>query len=111
MYLRPRTIFQKFAVAEKVTELNDIGRTTTNFKPNGEILFGVVSITTQVEIEKWKALHHEVSHTIVQRGGYPKAKAGDLLINDGRKFLVQAIENVAGMGQWYYYMVLERSDL
>lgn len=110
MYLRPRSVFEKFLVHEKITRLDEIGRQVVEFKPTGEILFGVISITDALEVEKYKALHHEVSHTIVQRGGRPMARVGDLLVNAHEKFLVQDVETVAG-GQWYWYQVNRRSDL
>ena len=111
MYLRPRSVFEKFIVEERIKNLDDRGSPIVRFRPTGEILFGVISITTPVEVEKYKTLRHEISHFIVQRGGYVKAKVGDLLVKEDKKFLVQAIENVAGMGQWYYYLVNERHDL
>lgn len=110
MYLRPRMLFEKFLVHEKITRLDEIGHPRVKFKPTGEILFGAVSITTPAEVEKYKALRHEVTHTIVQRGGRPMANVGDLLVNAHEKFLVQDVETVAG-GQWYWYQVNRRSDL
>ena len=110
MYLRPRSPFEKFLVHEKITRLDEIGRQVVEFKPTGEILFGVVSITNATEVEKYKALRHEVSHTIVQRGGRIMARVGDLLVKEDGKYLVQDVETVAG-GQWYYYWVNRRNDL
>ena len=103
MYLRPRSPFEKFLVHEKITRLDEIGRQVVEFKPTGEILFGVISITNATEVEKYKALRHEVSHTIVQRGGRIMARVGDLLVKEDGKYL-------AG-GQWYYYWVNRRNDL
>ena len=111
MYLRPRSVFEKFLVEEKITRLDERGRQSIEFKPTGEILFGVISITDALEVEKYTALHHEVSHTIVQRGGRPMARVGDLLVKEDKKYLVQDVENVAGMGQWYYYWCNLRNDV
>ena len=111
MYLRPRMVFEKFLVHEKITRLDERGRQVIEFEPTGEVLFGVISITDAVEVEKYKALRHEVSHTIVQRGGCPKARVGDLLVKGEKKYLVQDVEDVAGMGQWIYYQTMARCDI
>ena len=111
MYLRPRTLAEKFLVEEKITRLDDRGRPAVEFKPTGEIIFGVISMATPTEVEKYKAVHHEISHVIVQRGGRPKAKVGDLLVKVDKKYLVQSVEDIAGMGQWINYFVNMRADL
>ena len=111
MYLRPRNVFEKFIVEEKVSSLDERGSRIARFEPTDKILFGVISITTPVEVEKYKKLRHEVSHFIVQHGGSQKANVGDLLVKEDKKYLVQAVENIAGMGQWRYYLVNERNDL
>ena len=111
MYLRPRSIAEKFIVEEKITRLDDSGRSVVEFKPSGEILFGVISMTTPVEIEKYKSLRHEITHIIVQRYGTAKAKVGDMLVKADKKFLVQAVEDIAGIGHWINYFVTDRRDL
>lgn len=110
MYVRPRSIFEKFSVSEKVTRLSEIGRTVVEFKDTGKILFGVLSITTSYEGQKFDGLKHSASHYVVQRGA-PKAKIGDMLVQPDRKFLVKSVENPAGLGQWTTYLVDERADI
>ena len=111
MYLRPRQIFEKFLVTEKITRLNDIGRSVTEFKPTGEVLFGVVSSAEPHEVEKWRALKHEITHVVIQHLGHVKAKVGDCLIKGEKKFLVQAVDDPAGLGQFTIYYCEERFDL
>lgn len=110
-YLRPRSIFEKFLIAEKITRLDEIGRSTVEYKDTGKILFGVISASTPYEREKFKGLKHEVSHTIVVKLGEIRALVGDVLIQGTRKFLIQAVENPANLGQYYIYFVNERFDL
>lgn len=111
MYLRPRQIFEKLQVAEKVTRLDDRGRSAIEFKPTGEEILGVVSSAEPREIERWKSLSHEISHVVIQHLGRIKAKVGDMLIKADKKFLVQAIDDPAGLGQFYILYCLERFDL
>ena len=111
MYLHPRSVFEKFLIAEKITRLDEMGRSLVELKDTGKILLGVVSTSTPYEREKFKGLKHEVTHTIVQKLGDVRAMVGDLLIKGEKKFLVQAIENPAGLGQYFIYYVNERFDL
>ena len=111
MYLRPRQVATKFLVGAKITRLNDIGRSVTEFKPTGEVLFGVVSSAEPHEVERWKALSHTVTHVVIQHLGHVKAKVGDCLIKEGKIFMVQAVDDVIGAGQFYIYYCEERFDL
>lgn len=111
MYLHPRSVLEKFLVAEKITRLDEIGNSRIEYKDTGNILFGVVSTSTPYEREKFKGLKHEVTHTIIQPLGEARAMVGDLLIKNEKKFLVQAVENPAGLGQFWIYYVNERHDL
>ena len=111
MYLRPRQIFEKFLVTAKITRLNDSGRSVVEFKPTGEVLFGVVSSAEPKEVERWKTLSHTVTHVIIQHLGRVKAKVGDCLIKGEKFYLVQAIDDPAGLGQFTIYYCEERFDL
>ncbi len=111
MYLKPRQIFEKFLVEEKISRINDIGRQAVEFKATGAEIFGVVSSAEPYEREKFKGLKHEISHVIIQKLGAIKAKVGDRLINGEKIFCVEAVDNPAGLGQWYLYYVSERFDL
>ena len=111
MYLRPRQIFEKFLVEEKINRLDARGRQAVEFKATGEEIFCVVTKAEAKEIEKLKSLKHEISHVLVQRYGRFKAKVGDLLIGGSRRFLVEALDNPAGVGFWQVYFCKERCDL
>lgn len=110
MYLRPRQIGEKFIVQEKITRVDETGRTVIEFKPTGEILFGVLSYLNPVEVEKWSGTKHESTDVIVQRFGRTKAAVGDKLVQGDKVYLVQSIEEVANSG-WRLYYVKERGDL
>lgn len=111
MYLRPRSIFEKFLISEKISRLDERGRETVEFKPTGEEIFCAVSTTTPYEREKLKSLKHEITHELVQRYGRAKAKVGDMLINGTRRFLVEAVDNPGGVGFWFVYRCSERFDI
>ena len=111
MYLRPRSIFEKFLVSEKISRLDERGREVVEFKPTGEEIFCVVSKADSNEREKLKSLKHEVSHVLVQRYGRAQAKVGDLLICGTRNFIVEAVDNPAALGFWFLYYCTERFDL
>lgn len=111
MYLRPRGIFEKFCVAERKTRLDEIGRTRVEFEETDRILFGVISTVSQYEREKFSGLKHEVTHQIIQKFGSARAQVGDMLIKGTRKFLIQTIENPAGVGQFLILYVCERFDI
>ncbi len=111
MYLRPRQIFEKFLIAKKKTRIDEVGRQRIEFTATGEEILGVVSTAEPKEIEKWSSLKHEITHEIIQRLGAVKANVGDVLIKEDKHYLVQAVDNPAGLGQWYIYYCLERADL
>lgn len=111
MYLRPRTIMEKFLVEEKRTRIADNGRQTIEFVPTGEMILGVISIVEPHEVEKWKATKHDVTHSIVQHLGHIKAKVGDRLVKGDKIYIVQAIDEPVGIGQFFVYYVNERADL
>lgn len=109
MYLRPRSVFEKFIVAEKITRVDEIGRTVSQYKTTSEIIFGAISLTLPHEVEKWRGTKRDCDCCIVQRGGTAKAKAGDLLTNVAAKYLVQYVDELPG--SWRIYYVRERADL
>lgn len=111
MYLRPRMIFEKLVVAEKVSRIDDRRRQVVEFKPTGDVIFAVVSSAEPKEIERWKSLSHEVTHEVLQHRGRIKANVGDMLIKADKKFLVQAVDNPAGLGEWTIYYCQERFDI
>lgn len=111
MYLRPRSIFTKFLVEEKINRLDARGRQEVDFKSTGEQIFAVVSSAEPKERERWHALGHTVTHEVIQRLGRIRAKVGDLLVSGDKKFLVQAIDDPAALGQWYIYYCEERFDI
>lgn len=107
MYLRPRSLAEKFLVHEKVTTTNEIGRVMVKFVPTGEEILGILSRADYIEKEKFQSTHHETSHFLVSRFKV-KAKIGDMLVKCERKFLVQAVEVI---GNWVNYELIERKDL
>ena len=111
MYLRPRSIFTKFLVSEKVSELNDIGRQVVKFRATGDEIFAVISSAEPKERERWHSLGHNITHEVIQHLGRAKAKVGDILITGDRKFIVQAVDDPAVIGQWFIYYCEERFDL
>ena len=104
-------MFEKFQIAEKINRLDARGRQSVEFKPSDEIIFCVVTNADLKEMEQLKTLHHEVTHALAQRHGHALAKVGDMLIGGTRKFLVQAVDNPAGVGFWTTYLCKERFDL
>ena len=110
MYLRPRSIYEKLQIEEKITRLNETGRQVVEFKPTGEEILGVVSTAEPADREKFKGLKHEVSHVIIQHLSRLKAKVGDRLIKGDKIYYVEATDEPAGFGQWYLYWCSERYD-
>lgn len=112
MYVRPRSMVESFIVESKTQSLNEIGRVNTKFeyKATGEVIHGILAGATTTEVEKWKQLQHEVSHTIVDRFNDVKAKEGDRLINGSRVFYVQGVDDVSMFGYYTLYYVKERND-
>lgn len=111
MYLKPRQIFERFIVERKQVRISDTGRQVVEYKATGDEILGVVSSLKQNEVEKFKALKHEVDCVVVQRLGAIKADVGDRLVKAERKYYVEAVENPAGLGQFYLYYCNERKDL
>ena len=111
MYLRPRSIFEKLIVEEKLTRVASNGRVEVEFKATSAEIFGVIASAEPHEREKFKSLKHEITHTVIQKLGHVKAKVGDRLVKEDKKYLVKSVDNPAGLGQFYIYYVEERNDL
>ena len=111
MYLNPRSVFEKFLVEEKRTRIDPSDRQAVEFVATGDEILGVVSSLSQNEVKKWRKLSNEVDCIIIQRLGAIKAKVGGRLIKAERKYYVEAIENPAGVSQFYLYFCNERKNL
>ena len=111
MYVRPRQIFEYFLVMERVIRVSDAGRTVTEFRATGAQVLGAVGTAKVEEVEKWRALKHEITHTIVQHRGGAVAKVGDVLVKGNQKFIIEGVGNPAGLGEFFVYYVKERADL
>ena len=116
--LRPGQGFKLFRILRRVGATTDTGRPHTNSKaPQGEF-FGMLTQASPVEIEQHKQVGSPITHTILQRGTSPRAKATDILElvtndgTDGRKFLVKGEPQDPGeLGFFLVYKVEERADL
>ena len=94
------------------------GRPHTNSKaPHGEF-YGILTQASPREIEQSKQLGSPITHTILQRGMTPRAKANDLLElvtvsgSKGRQFMVKGEPVDHGeLGFFLVYRVEERADL
>ena len=111
MYLRPRSLFEKLLVEEKLTRVASNGRVEIEYKATGAEIFGVIASAEPHEIEKWKSLKHEVTHVIIQHLGHIRAQIGDRLVKEDKKYLIKGVDNPAGIGQFYTYFVEERNDI
>lgn len=112
--LRPGQGFRAFCILRRV------GTTTANGRPYTEELdqvgrfYGIISRVSPQIKEQWKQAGTPVTHTVLQRGTKPKAKAGDILelAGDGRQFMVTTEpENPGELGHFLIYTVEERMDL
>lgn len=110
VYLRPGSLFRLFHVERLETVISDTGRNKTAFVPTGEMVCGVLSDAKTSEKLRWQQLQHPVTHTVVQKNGDPKAKAGDRLVHGGRSFYVQGVDDASMLGLFTLYYVEERSD-
>lgn len=110
MYLKPRMLGKKFLVEEKITRVDETGRAVVEYKPTGEVLFGVLSYLNPKEVEQWQGTKHFATDVIIQKFGRTKAAVGDKLVQGDKVYLVQSLEEVANSG-WRLYYVKERGDL
>lgn len=111
--LRPGQGFKPFNVMARKGGVSEKGRPTTKtLEPAGEII-GIISQASPEEKEQWKQSGHPISHTIVQRGTKDRAKATDVLElpDEGRRFLVQGVQDPGELGHFTVYKVEEREDL
>lgn len=110
MYLRPGSLFHAFQVEERMSKTDEMGRVVAAFLPTGRTVRGVLADAKTSEIERWKALQHPVTHTIVQHNGEPLAKPGDRLVHNNRYFYVRGVDNASVLGFFVLYYVEERRD-
>lgn len=110
--LRPGQGFKPFNILLQKGGTSASGRPTkAGLEPAGQI-DGIISQASQDEKEQWKQSGHPITHTIVQRGAKDRAKATDVLeLPDGRRFLVQGVQDPGELGHFTVYKVEEREDL
>lgn len=114
--LRPGQGFKLFRILRRVGGMTDSGRPHTNSKaPQGEF-YGMLTQASPKEIEQHKQLGSPITHTILQRGTTPRAKATDILElvtgEKTRQFTVQGEPQDPGeLGFFLVYKVEEREDL
>lgn len=116
--LRPGQGFKLFRVLRRVSAVTPGGRPHTNSKaPQGEF-YGILTQASPKEIEQHKQLGSPITHTILQRGTTPRAKASDILQlvtgcgDKGREFMVKGEPQDPGeLGHFLIYKVEERADL
>ena len=116
--LRPGQGFKLFRILRRVGGLTDSGRAHTNSKaPQGEF-YGMLTQASPKEIEQHKQLGSPITHTILQRGTTPRAKATDILElvtgcgDKARQFMVKGDPQDPGeLGFFLLYKVEERKDL
>lgn len=116
--LRPGQGFKLFRILRRVGATTNTGRPHTNSKaPQGEF-FGMLTQATPSEIEQHKQLGSPITHTILQRGTTPRAKATDILElvtgsgDKARQFMVKGEPQDPGeLGFFLVYKVEEREDL
>lgn len=116
--LRPGQGFKLFRILRRVGATTDSGRPHTNSKaPQGEF-YGMLTQASPKEIEQHKQLGSPITHTILQRGTTPRAKANDILQlvtgcgDKGREFMVKGKPQDPGeLGFFLVYKVEEREDL
>lgn len=111
LYLKPKSIFEKFLVERKRDRISEIGRQKNEYVATGDEILGVISSLKTNEVEKFKSLKHDVDCVIIQKLGAVKANIGDRLIKADRQYHVEAVENAAGLGQFYFYYCNSRFDL
>lgn len=116
--LRPGQGFKLFRILRRVGGTTNSGRPHTNSKaPQGEF-YGILTQASPVEIEQHKQIGSPITHTILQRGTTPRAKATDILElvtgcgDKARQFMVKGEPQDPGeLGFFLVYKVEERKDL
>ncbi len=114
--LRPGQGFKRFDIMRRVGTTTSTGRARTGeLEPCNHIL-GILTEMSPTEVEQFKQRGTPVTHTILQRGTVPSAKANDILElktgNTARNFIVKGDpKNPGELGHFLIYRVEERKDL
>lgn len=108
MYLRPGNMFKDFIILSKTASLNSSNKPVTSYSRSG-IISGCLADADPDIKSDWKQRGHTVSHVIVQNGE-PKAKAGDRLVLNNRKFEIHGIDDMGSLGIAVQYFCEERFD-
>lgn len=92
-------------------ETDSKGRPKKNYDiDQGRFIRAVLAKATPQEKQRWEQIQHPISHTVVSNGK-ALAKAGELLVHDGRKFFIQGVDEPGEYGLACIYYVQEREDL
>lgn len=97
---RPGQQLKLFSVYRKRVEIDERGRVIYSKNEALEFLEeikGSLSAISQKEKYKWKQMEHSISHTIVVRGK-TQAQAEDILIQQGKRYDVQRVEEPGEIG-------------
>ena len=113
MYLRPGQLWKTFHVKRKKTQ-QVIGTPRQTYEDTGLTVVGVLADATSSESDlhrfKWDQAQHSLTHTLVLRRKEDLRK-GDMLILNGRAFLVLHNEDIDTLGLYSIIYLEERNDI
>lgn len=94
------------------TVISKSGRAGASTLTESGHLFGILSVATPQEIERWGTTEKPITHKIVQYGGDTKAADNDVLKFADRFFYIQrAPRNPGDLGHFTVYYCEERRGL
>lgn len=109
IFMTPGEQIKTFEVYSKVSMTSSYGKILKGDSVKSGKIYGTISESDQREKEEWNRLNHPISHTIVVHGAC-SVKAEDILLSEEkREFIVQGVENPAGMGIFYIIYCLHKS--
>ena len=109
-YLRPGNLRKDFFAAAPLDSVDSKGRPRKGYDiDQGRLIRAVLAKATPQEMQRWDQVQHPITHTVVSNGK-ALAKPGELLVHDGRKFLIQGVDEPGELGLACIYYVEERED-
>lgn len=110
-YLRPGNLSKDFFVGIRTGSVDKKGRSGGSYKADEKRpIRAVFAEATPQEKARWEQIQHPITHTLVERGR-PKARAGDMLMSDSRRFYIQGVDEPGQLGLYTIYYVEERMDV
>lgn len=111
IFFRPGQQIKEIRLFRRKENVNAIGRVTyREALIDMGVIYGTIASVSEKEEIRWKQMGHTITHTIIVQGG-SSTKAEDLLLIDGGRYYVQAVDDPSKIGLFQIIYCEKRGEV